>query len=108
MAWSKTGTYDPLAAAVFPDAGKVLEDVTEFGPTGAEYAGTYHPCAVAEVLDTVSFGAASAETGTYHAPDAGEVISTAVFGAASGTAGTFVVPAEADVKDGVNYGVETV
>lgn len=53
-------------------------------------AGTYHPTQVAEVLDTVSFGANSAEAGTYHAPDALEVWHTAVFGPNSATPGTKV------------------
>ena len=107
MAWSLTGTYDPIASSVFPAAANVLEAETAYGPTGAEYAGTYHAPDVAEVIDSADFGAASAESGTYHVPDAAEVISTAVFGPASATPGVFVVPAEADVRDGVNYGVET-
>ena len=60
-------------------------------------AGTYHVCEVAEVLDSVAFGAGSLETGTYHAPEAAEVISTADFGPASGTPGTYDV---ADVAAG--------
>jgi hypothetical protein len=97
-----------MTDAVFPLAATVLDSVTEYGPGGDDYAGTYHAPEVAEVLDSAVFGAESAEAGTYHAPDAGEVISTAVFGPASATPGVFVVPAESDVKDGVNYGVETV
>lgn len=67
-------------------------------------AGTYHPCQVAEVLDSVSFGAASAETGTYHAPDAAEVLDSAVFGPASGTPGTYHEATAAEVKDGTGFG----
>jgi len=77
-----TGTFTS------PALGKVLSD-TSWGAAGTEYTGTYHPCLVAEVLDTVSFGALSAETGTYHAPAAAEVVNTAVFGPASGTSGTY-------------------
>jgi len=83
------------------DSTLILPAITEVIEAGG---GTYHPAAVAEVLDSVAFGAASAQQGTYHAPAVGEVIDTAVFGPASGTAGTFAIPAEADVKDGVGYG----
>jgi hypothetical protein len=106
-----------VKALAYPGAWPFLATTTNYmdigavqrsEPTAAQVieagGGTYHVCQVAEVLDTVSFGAASAETGTYHAPDVGEVIDTAVYGPASGTAGTFAIPAEADVKDGVTYG----
>lgn len=111
-----------------PAVAKVTSD-TSYGTDGTELTGTYHVTEVAEVLDSVSFGALSAETGTYHAPDAGEVtdnavfgpasgtsgtyhrpetsevVSTAVFGIASGEAGTQVIPAVGDVEAGVNVGV---
>ena len=67
-------------------------------------AGTYHPTLVAEVLDTVSFGAASAETGTYHAPGVAEVIDSAVFGAASGESGTVHLPDVAEVISTATFG----
>jgi len=35
-----TGTYDPIAAAVFPAEANVEDTETAWGPTGAEYAGT--------------------------------------------------------------------
>ena len=85
-----TGTFTS------PAVGKVISD-TSWGAGGVEFTGTYHPTLVAEVLDSVSFGALSAETGTYHAPEAAEVISTAVFGPASGTPGTYDV---SDVAEG--------
>lgn len=34
-----TGTYNPMAAAVFPSAANVSTVETAYGPTGAEYAG---------------------------------------------------------------------
>jgi hypothetical protein len=34
-----TGSYDPMAAAVFPAANQVLATI-QYGPTGAEYTGT--------------------------------------------------------------------
>ena len=67
-------------------------------------AGTYHAALAAEVLDTVSFGAASAETGTVHLPAVGEVISTASFGAASAQTGTYHVCAVGEVLDTVSFG----
>lgn len=96
--------YEPAATTNYLDIGAVQRSEPAAAQVIEAGGGTYHVTAAAEVLDTVSFGAASAETGTYHAPDPGEVIDTAVFGPASGTAGTFAVPAEADVKDGVMYG----
>ena len=35
-----TGTYDPMAAAVFPATANVSTVETAYGPTGAEYAGS--------------------------------------------------------------------
>jgi hypothetical protein len=67
-------------------------------------AGTYHVPTVAEVLDTVSFGALSAETGTVHLPSVGEVISTATFGPSSGLTGTYHVAAVGEVLLGVGFG----
>lgn len=75
-----TGTYDPMAAAVFPSADAVLDSEGNYGPTGADY------------------------TPLYHAPEASEVISTAVFGPSSSISGTFVVPNVANVLLGVFYG----
>lgn len=60
-----TGTYDPMAAAVFPAEANTLEAESAYGPTGAEYAGTYHSPDAAEVIDTAVFGPSSATAGTY-------------------------------------------
>jgi hypothetical protein len=38
---TKTGTYDPMAAAVFPAEANTLVAETAYGPTGAEYAGEF-------------------------------------------------------------------
>ncbi len=35
------GTYDPMAAAVFPADTDVLDTVAAYGPTGAEFAGRW-------------------------------------------------------------------
>jgi hypothetical protein len=61
--------------------------------------------AVANILLSAERG--DGNKGIYHAPETSEVIYPVDFGAISSEHGTFVVPAEADVKDGVNYGVET-
>jgi hypothetical protein len=50
---SSTGTYDPMAAAVFPAAANVEVAETAYGPTGAEYAGA---------LDLAAAEAAAAST----------------------------------------------
>jgi hypothetical protein len=106
---SATLTYGVAGAITGGLAAAKIMDVTygtlAAGSVLSAAGGTYHVTGVAEVLDSVSFGAASAQTGTYHAPSAAEVISTAVFGPASGTPGTYVAPVAADVRSGVANGV---
>lgn len=55
-----TGTYDPMAAAVFPAEANVSDVETAYGPTGAEYAGS---------LDVDAMEAAAYASGY----DAGEI-----------------------------------
>lgn len=62
---------DETAAAVYPAAANVLEAETAFGPTGADYAGTYHEAEAGEVESGVTFGPASAYTGTLAAGGSG-------------------------------------
>jgi hypothetical protein len=81
----------------YPPAGEVLS-------TCDEMTGTYHVCEVAEVLDSVSFGAGSAQTGTYHAPSVTEVLDSAVFGPASGTSGTYHAPSVGEVLSTAVFG----
>ena len=59
-----------------------------YGAGGNSLTGTYVAPAVAAVLDTVSFGAASALTGTWNAPTISEVVSGVTFGPSSSLTGT--------------------
>ena len=68
----------------FPAVAAVLSTDTTDGTVG-----TYHPCLVAEVLSTVSFGAGSAETGTYHEAVEAEVQKDVAFGAGSALTGAY-------------------
>lgn len=125
-----TGSYDPMAAAVFPDPADVSTTDVAYGPTGAEYAGaldlgdyTLTAGIVWPAVANVStVEAAWGPTGAEYAGelDLGDYTLTAgiVWPAAANVtddevawgptgaeyAGTFSVPAVADVKDGVLYG----
>jgi hypothetical protein len=93
---SSTGTYDPMAAAVFPAEVNVEDAETAYGPTGAEYAGTLDlslytltsgivwpdPDNVTE--DEAAWGPTGAEyAGLYHESTVGEVKNGTMFGASS-------------------------
>ena len=98
-----TGTYDPMAAAVFPAVANTLEAEAAFGPTGAEYAGTYHAPDAAEVIDTAVFGAASATPGTFAVPAEADVRDAETYGSAAEFTGTLDLPAVTDVQSGVQF-----
>lgn len=104
-----TGTYDPMAAAVFPAEANVSTVETAYGPTGAEYAGALDMSLYTLISGVVAavdvrFGTArytGGSTGTCYVPAAEDV----QFGVnVDATAGTFVVPAESDVRLGTEYG----
>jgi hypothetical protein len=93
-----TGTYDPMAAAVFPAAANVSDVETAYGPTGAEYAGSLDlslyvltsnvvdPDYVIEGHDNYTGGAA----GTYHEADVTEVEDGVMFGPGSTYEGSYL------------------
>jgi hypothetical protein len=76
-----------------------------YGDPAAQTAGTYHPTTVAEVLDTVSFGAVSAETGTYHEAATTEVEDGIFFGPGSTYEGSFAGGGGATFEAGFNRGI---
>lgn len=61
-----TGSYDPMADAVWPNASSVLVSVgSSWGPTGTEYSGGYVAVPESKVKDGELYGLAGAQEGTY-------------------------------------------
>lgn len=68
---TKTGTYDPTVDDVWPAAWDV-EDGVIYGPTGADYTGTFAVPTEAQVEDGVGFGADGTEfTGSLSVTEVG-------------------------------------
>jgi hypothetical protein len=108
------GTYDPMAAAVFPSAANVWHGTAAYGPTGAEYTPSKVGSSITNltagnvklnvVVDDVT-GTYAVSSGTATYPTAAQVLTTIAFGP-TGTeyTGTVVLPAAASVLSTVSYG----
>ena len=105
------GTYDPMAAAVFPAASNVEVAETAYGPTGTEYAGSLDLAAA----ESAAAGPNSTPTRPQLRP---QWPTSSIRQRSSGSpvrcqqapswwphGGTYVDPANADVKVGVAVGV---
>lgn len=69
-----TGTYDPMAAAVFPAAANVSTVETAYGPTGAEYAGALDVAALEAAAYSSGYDAGAIDgAATQYATDAAAV-----------------------------------
>jgi hypothetical protein len=79
----QTGSYDPMAAAVFPPPADVSTVVTAYGPTGAEHAGT---CVVPAASDVRHGVAVRGGTGTCCVPAAASVACGVAVDATTGSA----------------------
>ena len=104
-ATANAGAATPTDTAVFPTVGNVHTGIN-YGPTGADYAGTLTHPAVTAVHDGVQYGAGGNElTGTLTHPAVADVESGVQYGAGGvELTGTFTKPAVGDVQSGVQYG----
>jgi len=104
-ATANAGAATPTDTAVFPTVGNVHTGIN-YGPTGADYAGTLTHPAVTDVHDGVQYGAGGNElTGTLTHPAVADVESGVQYGAGGvELTGTFTKPAVGDVQSGVQYG----
>jgi hypothetical protein len=87
-AWT-TGTLDMTLYTLIANVVAVAYVISGHDNYVGGPAGTYHPTLVAEVLDTVSFGAVSAETGIYHEAATTEVEDGIFFGPGSTYEGSY-------------------
>jgi len=112
------GTYDPMAAAVFPAAADVNVTDVAYGPTGAEYAGTLDLAGDYTLTASIDYPAVSnvlttdtvnGEAGTYVAPVQASVLCVADGGTTYGATaveGQATLPLAANVQSGAaDYGV---
>jgi len=91
--------YDAGAQAALASIPAALDTITNAGAFDLTF--DIDLPAVTSVLDSDTvYGAA----GTYHAPEAAEVIDSATFGPASAVTGTVSLPEVTDVIEGVDYG----
>lgn len=88
-----TGTYDPMAAAVFPAAANVSTVETAYGPTGAEYAGSLNLSLYTLISGVVAAQYVLVGHDNYTGGDAGTFDESA----------RNTDPGEANVIDGVAY-----
>jgi len=86
---SVVGTLDMSLYALITNIVAVAYVISGHDNYVGGAAGTYHPTTVAEVLDTVNFGAASVESGTYHEAATTEVEDGIFFGPGSTYEGSF-------------------
>ena len=104
-----TGTYDPMAAAVFPTEAHTTTDEANYGPTGAEYHGALNMALYTLISGVVAAGDVRSGTarysgggnGTCYVPLPGQVLDGVNVDA---TTGTVVLPATGEVQDGVFFG----
>jgi hypothetical protein len=114
-----TGTYSPMASAVFPAENLTRIEVGDYGPTGAEYAGAFDAEAweagrnsapdLAKYLSGQTCKIANTTLSGTYAPDFPAVANVLDTDTVNGVAGTFneiarnTDPGTANVASGVGY-----
>jgi hypothetical protein len=86
-----TGTDDPAAAAVYPADSNVLETEDAWGPTGSDYAGTYHAANLVNQVEALppNFGSSRGGIGAFNEDDIGTAVSWVYYTATGTEAATF-------------------